>query len=151
MTLLGRFAKGASKAAEQAKFEADKLRRVNRLTAEANGLANEVKEATAAIGVRMMELRAAGKVQLPELDEMVRRVEELQAKLEVKQAELEKAKAEKYTDIAVQQEPVTDAEGVSGVDSAPAERASRAQFCPGCGTPIKDDSSFCPACGRRLD
>jgi hypothetical protein len=96
MSFLNKFTKGVSKAAEQAKFEADKMMRVNRVGSELSQLSTEAEKATAAIGAKVMELRAAGTLQVPELDELVQRVDTLKAQVAAKQAELDNVRAEKF-------------------------------------------------------
>lgn len=162
MTFLDRLTKGVGKAAEQAKFEADKLMRVNRLGSEVSQLATEAEKATAAIGTKVMELRAAGTFQVPELDELVQRVEALKAQVAAKEAELEKVKAEKF-EAAVPPQPVAPAAGVmppppSAPWAAPAPQATAAmagaapdaKFCPGCGAAVEPGAKFCPSCGQKM-
>ena len=158
MTFLDRLTKGVGKAAEQAKFEADKLMRVNRLGSEASQLAAEAEKATAAIGTKVMELRASGGFQMPELDEMIQRVEALKAQVAAKQAEVERVKAEKFEVAAPPQPAAPAVEVTPAPQSAPwatgaapaAEAAPSAKVCPGCGAAVEPGTKFCPSCGQKL-
>ena len=121
MSLLNRFSKGVGKAADQAKFEADKALRVRRLSSEVEKTEAEVKEATMALGAKAIELKPAG------LEELIGQVEDLEAQLAAQKDELEIAKAEEYV--------------------AP---DLTAKFCAKCGTELKPDAKFCPSCGEKV-
>jgi len=166
MSFFDKFTKGVGKAAEQAKFEADKLMRANRIGSEVSQLATEAEQATAAIGKKVMELRAAGGFQAPELDEMIQRVEALRAKVAAKEAELEAVKAEKFEMPApapsVVVPPATvmppppstpwagGAPPVAETTPPAAEAAPAARACPACGTAVEPGTKFCPSCGQKL-
>ncbi len=172
MSFLDKFTKGVSKAAEQAKFEADKLMRLNKVGAEVSGLVSETEKATAAIGTKVMELRAAGTLQVPELDEMVQRVEALKAQVAAKQAELERVRAEKLEGTPeappvqvtpAQVQPASTPWAAPAPAPAPAattgEPAPQAaapapesgpKFCPACGAASEPGTKFCPSCGQKL-
>ena len=165
MSFFDKFTKGVGKAAEQAKFEADKLMRVNRVGAEVSELATQTQKATADIGTKVMDLRAAGKLQLPELDEMVRHVESLQTQLAAKQAELEKVRMEKFEVPSAPQPaappaevspapaptPVPTAAAPATEATGPVPEAPPApKLCPACGAPAESGSKFCPSCGQKL-
>jgi hypothetical protein len=178
MSFLDKFTKGVGKAAEQAKFEADRLMRTNRLGSEVTQLTAEAEKATAAIGAKVMELRATGALQIPELDEMVQRVEALKAQVAAKQAELERARAEKFEVAPAAPPAAPPVEAVYAPPPAPpameavpepqpapsatelapapeatapvAEAAPAAKFCPGCGAPAESGTKFCPSCGQKL-
>jgi hypothetical protein len=179
MSFLDKFTKGVSKAAEQAKFEADRLMRVNKVGAEVSQLVTETDKATAAIGAKVMELRAAGTLQVPELDEMIQRVEGLKAQVAAKQAELERVRAEKFegtpaappvevppvqvtpasapwaAPAAAAGEPAPQAaapapETVPAPEAAaPAPEAAQ-KSCPACGAAAEAGTKFCPSCGQKL-
>ena len=140
MTFLDRLTKGVGKAAEQAKFEAEKLVRVNKLSSEVSDLASQVERATAAIGTKVMELHKSGGLQVPGVDDLIQRVEALQAQLVGKQAELDKAKAGKFEEVAPAAQP-----------AAPATAAApEGKFCPDCGAGIQPGAKFCPSCGQKI-
>ena len=164
MSFLDKFTKGVSKAAEQAKFEADKLVRVNKVGAEVSTLVTETEKATAAIGNKVMELRAAGALQVPELEEMIQRVEALKAQVAAKQAELERVRTDKFEGtpaappVHVPSAEVNPAEtpwaarapaSTEGA-AAPEAAASAPKFCPACGAPTEPGIKFCPSCGQKL-
>jgi len=140
MAFLDKLTKGVSKAAEQAKFEADKLMRVNKLNSEVSQLTGEVERTTAAIGAKVIELRKAGGLQLPELDELVNRVSTLEEQLAAKKAELEAVKAEKFEEGA----PAAQA------TVTPSEAAPSPKYCPNCGVTVQPGAKFCPSCGQKL-
>jgi len=179
MSFLDKFTKGVGKAAEQAKFEADKMVRVNRLGSEVSQLTAEADKATAAIGAKVMELRAAGALQVPELDEMVQRVETLHAQVAAKRADLDRVRAEKFeaapvapaappaetvyapppAETVYAPPPAPPAVEVmpesqpapAGTEAAPAPAtAAAAKFCPACGAASEPGSKFCPSCGQKL-
>lgn len=157
MSFLDKFTKGVGKAAEQAKFEADKVMRVNRVGAEVSQLSTETEKATAAIGAKVMELRAAGTLQVPELDELVQRVEALKTQLAAKQAELDRVRTEKF-EVAPVAPAAPPPETVYAPPPAPPasevvpapEAAPAATFCTNCGATADPGSKFCPSCGQKL-
>lgn len=121
MSFLDKLSKGVGEAADRAKFEADKLLRVKRLNSEIGNLANEIEQATLAIGTKAIELRIA------ELEELIQKVETLEAQLAAKKAELEAVKAEEFQ-----------------------ETAPSTMYCPNCGAAAKAGAKFCPSCGHKL-
>ncbi len=121
MSLLNRLSKGVGKAADQAKFEADKALRVRRLSSEVEKMEADVKEATHAVGTKAIELKIA------DLEELIAQVETLEVTLAAKRDELEKAKAEEY--------------------AAP---ESTVKYCPKCGTELQPGAKFCPSCGEKV-
>lgn len=134
MAFLDRLTKGVSKAAEQAKFEADKLVRVNKLNAEIGKLTREIEQTTANIGKKVIELQASGVIQIPDLDELIGQVKALETQLEAKQVELETVKAAKFE------------EGIPAEEAASVSRP-----CPACGATVEAGARFCPACGQKLE
>jgi NADH pyrophosphatase NudC (nudix superfamily) len=121
MSFLDKLSKGVGEAADRAKFEADKMLRVKRMNDEIGNLANEIEQATLAIGTKAIELRIA------ELEELIQKVEILQTELAAKKAELEAAKAEEIE-----------------------ETAPSARYCPNCGAAVQAGAKFCPSCGHKL-
>jgi len=134
MAFLDRLTKGVSRAAEQAKFEADKLRRVNKLNSDVSDLVHGIEQAKSSIGAKVIELRAAGELQVPELDEIVARIEELEERLVAKREELEAARASKFEDEA----------------AAPAPEPA-SQKCPNCGAEVPAGAKFCGSCGAKIE
>jgi len=143
MSFLDKLSKGVGKAAEQAKFEADKLAKVNRLNSELGRLASELDTANAALGAKVMELKEAGQLAVPELDEMLGQIEVLQATVAAKKAEVEEVKASKF------EEKVVAAPAAEAPGAAPAE-AGAGKFCPNCGGGIEPGAKFCPSCGHKI-
>ena len=103
---------GAAKATEQAKFEANKVLWVNKLNSEVSQLSSEIERAK------------AGGLQAPELDELVNRVEVVQAQLAAKKAELEAVQAEKF--------------------EAAAEAAPSVRYCPNRGAAVQPRAKLLP-------
>ncbi len=134
MALFDKLSKGVSRAAEQARFEADKLMRINKLNSEVGELAHQKDQTIAGIGNKVIELRAAGTLQMPELDELIGQVQVLEGQIAAKKAELEVVKASKFEAAA----PAT------------AEAAAEAKHCPNCGMAIQPGTKFCPSCGQKL-
>ena len=96
MAFLKNLSKSVGKAAEQAKFEADKLMRINKLNSEVGALTGEIEGATASIGAKVIELVEAGSLDIPDVGELVAQVKSLNDKLAAKNSELEMAKAGKF-------------------------------------------------------
>jgi len=132
MALFDKLSKGVSKAAEQAKFEADKLMRVNKLNSEVGDLTRQLSQTTASIGAKVMELQAAGKIQVPELEGLISQVKLLEAQLAAKKADWDAAKALKFEAVA------------AAAAAAPADK------CPSCGAAVQPGTKFCPSCGQKL-
>lgn len=100
MSFLDRFTKSVGKAAEQAKFEADKLMRVNKLGSEVSGYAKQIDAAIASMGSKTLELFEAGEIEHEQIAEMVSQIKELRAEKAAKEAELAEAKAGKLEEDA---------------------------------------------------
>ncbi len=79
MSFLNKLGKGVGAAAEKAKFEADKALKLNRMNSELGDLNNQLQSVTASVGAKVLELRAAGQIQLPDLDALFNQVETLKA------------------------------------------------------------------------
>ena len=152
MAFLKKLSTGVSKAAEQAKFEGDKLVKVNKLNSEIGELTRGIDKVTVAVGSKVVELRAAGQIQLPELDDLIKQIEELKGQLSAKKAHLEAVKAERFEDVA----PPAPAQAPSAPPAAAAEPpaapagAATPKFCPNCGTPPEPGAKFCPNCGHKV-
>ena len=171
MSFLDKFTKGVSKAAEQAKFEADRLVRLNKVGAEVSTLVTETEKATAAIGNKVMELRATGALQVPELEAMIQRVEALKAQVAAKQAELERVRTDRFEGtpaVPPVQVPPAEVNPAAMPWAAPAPAPAPAtetvpapetaapvaevapKACPNCGAAIEPGTKFCPSCGQKL-
>ncbi len=140
MALFDRLSKGVAKAAEQAKFEADKLVRVNKLNTEVSELEKQITQTLVGVGRQALELVERGVIPMPpELEGMASQVQQMESQLAAKRAELEAAKASKYEDI------VGAAPGAAV--AAPEEGG---QFCPNCGEKVQQGAKFCPSCGQKI-
>ena len=149
MAFLKNLSKSVGKAAEQAKFEADKLMRVNKLNSEVSDLTGEIEGATSSIGAKVMELYEAGSLEMPEIAELVAQVKSLSDQLGVKSAELEDARESKFGDPAPKSEPTEEAEPLS-LDSSASTTASTTA-CPDCGAQVAEGAKFCPECGHKME
>lgn len=140
MALLDKLARGAGKAVDQAKFEAEKLRKTTALNSEISKLKDGLKDATAAIGEKVLELKETG-LDMPELAPLFEEVEALRAQLAAKEEELETVRATEFED--------EEAEAEAKPEEA-AEPGAEAKFCPNCGAALTEGAKFCPGCGAKL-
>ena len=145
MAFLRNLSKSVSKAAEQARFEADKLMRINKLNSDVSALTGEVEGATASIGTKVMELIEAGSLDIPEIGELVAQVKSLNSQLEAKNAELESAKAAKFEEGGAKSQPAEEAPPLS-LDDVPSTTS-----CPECNAPVAEGAKFCPECGHKME
>jgi Tfp pilus assembly protein FimV len=140
--LFDRLAKGAGKAVEQAKFEAEKLKKTNALGGEISKLKQQALETTAAIGQKMIELKAAGVAVPAEVEPLIETMGSLKAQLTAKEEELAALKAMQYAEEAAPPAPAP-------TPAAPAPAAA-GKFCPNCGAKLADGAKFCPDCGTKI-
>ena len=141
--LFDKLAKGVSKAADQAKFEAAKLQKTQALGSEVSKLKQQIADAKAAIGEKVIQLKSEG-VSFPGLEEMITAVDDLSVQLSDKEATLAAAKALEYHDTAAATGTVAP---VAETPAAPA--AGAVKFCPNCGAKLADGAKFCPECGTK--
>ena len=159
MSFLGKLGKDLGRAAEQAKFEADKALKVNRLGSEVGEFTNQVQKATASIGAKVMELHKAGTLQIPDLDAMIEQVHAAEAQLAAKKAELEATRAMQFGHVSgpsgTAPAAATAASGFPPAATrapegmAPIEGGAVPKFCPNCGA-ATESAKFCPGCGQKL-
>jgi hypothetical protein len=146
MPFLDRLSKGVSKAAEQAKFEADKMMKTNKFGSELSELARQAAQINTSIGVKVIELQAAGKIQIPELNDLIAQLKNLEAQVGAKKNELEALKTSKFEDVAAAAAqtptPAPAAPVASPVEAAPK--------CSNCGAAVQPGVKFCPSCGQKL-
>lgn len=169
--LFDKLAKGVSKAAEQAKFEAEKVRRTSALNSEIAKLRAQVLEAKVAIADKVLEMRAAG-ASFPELEPLMAPIADLEAQVAAKEQELAAVKAMQFEGgAAPAPEPAQPAEPVAPAAPAPAPAAepappvpeapapaaetpqptpTPARFCPNCGAKLGEGARFCPDCGTKI-
>lgn len=147
--LFDKLAKGVSKAAEQAKFEAEKLRRTNALNSEIARLKAQVMEAKSAIADKVLELKAAG-ASFPELEALIGTVGDLEAQVAAKEQELAEVKAMQFEE-APAPGPAGAEEAAAAHQPAEAPQPSAApRFCPNCGAKLGEGARFCPECGAKV-
>ena len=132
MSFFNKLGKTVGKAAEQAKFEAEKMARGTKIGSEVGALNRQIQEAIAAIGAKVVELHEVGQIHVPELADQVAGIKELQAQVAEKEAELAAAKAAKLEE---------------GEAMGEAEEAAKAE-CPECGAEFrlrhqKDQKKYC--------
>ena len=161
MSFLNKLGKDLGAAAEKARFEADKALKANRLGGELNGLNDQLQRATAGVGAKVMELHAAGQLNVPELDSLFTQVETLKQQAAAKHAEVEAVKASQFaTAPAAAPAAAAPPAGAApsrltyGDTSAPATPAAPTaptppKFCPSCGT-ASEGANFCPSCGQKF-
>lgn len=157
--LFDKLAKGVSKAAEQAKFEAEKMRRTSALNAEIAKLKTQVLEAKVAIADKVLGMAAAG-TSFPELESLIAPIADLEAQVAAKEQELAAVKAMQFEGGAAPApapEPATPAETTASAAEAPAPAAEAPQpapapvrFCPNCGAKLSEGAKFCPDCGAKI-
>jgi hypothetical protein len=156
MSFLSKLGKDLGTAAEKARFEADKALKLNRLGSELGTLNGQLQQVTASIGDKVMELRAAGQLNVPELEELFSQVETTRAQIAAKQAEIDAVKAQQFGMAAAPAEPTPTAAPTAPVEAPPAttpaasaEAAPIPKFCPNCGMATQG-AKFCPNCGQQL-
>jgi len=164
MSFLSKLGKDLGGAAEKARFEADKALKLNRLGGELNGLNDELQRALGLVATKAMELRAAGQLNVPELDSVFADVEAIKQQITAKQEEIDALKAAQFVAPAaaapaaaaptakVSPPGFTYGEASepppAPVASAPAEGVP-SKFCPNCGA-ASEGAKFCPNCGQKL-
>jgi hypothetical protein len=166
MSFFGKLGKGVSKAAEQAKFEADKMMKTNKLSSELGELARQQGQISTSIGAKVIELQAAGKIHIPELDQLIAQLKDLDSQAAAKKAEFEAVKNSKFEEIAAAVAAAPSAIPTpTPVAPAAPELASKMAMpaapvapatapvvgkCPNCGAAVPPGTKFCPSCGQKL-
>jgi len=147
MAFLDRLGKGVSRAANQAKFEADKVMRVNKLSSEATELARQVEQLTVEIGRKAIELISTGQFDVPEMTELAAQVKSVEATLAAKRVELDEAKLAKFEEVAAAEvvPPVRASVPASAAETAPG------MHCTNCGAELQPGAKFCPSCGQKVE
>ena len=100
MPFLDRLSKSVGRAAEQAKFEADKMVRVNKLNSEVSELGKQMEQITMQVGRQVVEMYRAGTLQVPQLSDQFMQLSELEKQLDTKKGDLDAAKATRFEDIS---------------------------------------------------
>lgn len=154
MPFFDKLSKGVSKAAEQAKFEADKMMKANKLNSELGDLARQAAQINTSIGAKVIELQAAGKIHIPELDELIAQLKNLDAEVAAKKAELEATKASKFEEavasVAATPTRVVTPTLAASDAAAPGAATPAMAKCPNCGAAVPPGTKFCPSCGQKL-
>jgi RNA polymerase subunit RPABC4/transcription elongation factor Spt4 len=145
--------------------EVERRRRVNQLNSELRALQGEARQLTEALGLQVLSLHDAGKIDHPELARVCERLNELRSDVEGKRAELgdlQAREAPPATRCAQCQTMVaSDAEFCpkcgarvkeqqpASTPSTPAKAVVRLR-CPKCKTMLPEGAGFCPTCGVKL-
>ena len=175
MSLFKRIADGLTDGLDRAQWEADKLVKVNRIRGQISDLERELSSAQARLANKVLELHADGRLQVPELDEPIWGIADIDARLDEMREDLTSASAMRFEDAQVAQKQAQPkqprAEEVQAEEGKPdgpqlaeqpvategappptsSEAAPGARFCASCGTSLQQDARFCPECGQKVD
>ena len=157
MSFLNKLGKGVGAAAEKARFEADKVIKLNRMGSELGDLNNQMQSVTASIGVKVMEMHMAGTLQIPEPAALFSQVEAMKAQVAAKSSEIEVTRT-------MQLAPAAAAPAPSAPPAAGAQPAAPASFSlevkpiavspkvvEGVAVPLPHaDADTCYKCGKKL-
>jgi ribosomal protein L32 len=159
------------KNAKRAQFEADKLRRANKVRAEVEQARREIKTQTASIGKKALELVAAGDTLNAPLQEIADSILALQAEITRREVEIAAIKAEPWVPPPPPPPPPpkppkpvaaqpTQSKPQTKVPPKREQVVSRLQFyieaedtlskCPNCHAVTLPEASVCKHCGFRL-
>jgi hypothetical protein len=161
------------KSADRAQFEADKLRRLQKVRADADQVKREIKHETVALGQKALEIARAGAMLPPVLQEIVDKVYSLEAGAKSLRDQMEAIRAEVWVPPAPPPPPLAATPAApAGVLSAETPRASRAEHepadrvsarlrfyieeeetntqCPNCRVLVDPGMTVCANCGFRL-
>jgi RNA polymerase subunit RPABC4/transcription elongation factor Spt4 len=146
--------------------EVDRRRRVSQLSTQLKALQTEKKQLTEALGLQTLSLYDAGKIDHPELARVCERLKELGSEIDQAKAELASLKAEMGTNPSLC--PRCQAQVTPGADfcpkcgtkireksqtsasATPTTKAVVRLRCPKCKTILPDGAGFCPTCGVKL-
>jgi RNA polymerase subunit RPABC4/transcription elongation factor Spt4 len=148
--------------------ELERRRREKTLSSQLTSMQGEMKQLTEALGLQTLSLFESGKIANPELARLCERIGELRSEVEQRKLELQELK-----ELAQAQMPVKCPNCQTNV-------AGGAEFCPKCGTPLRQkaaepvaatppqtrtvvrmrcprcktilpsDAGFCPTCGVKI-
>ncbi|MBN1260624.1 MAG: zinc ribbon domain-containing protein [Anaerolineae bacterium] len=136
--------------AGQVAFEAEKLRRVNRVQSIVKSLEAEVAKAIQHAGHIAFQLFQQSEITQPELLEICGHIAMLQAQIQARNSEIEHIREEEYI------EPVQQPQLGRLCPNGHGELPAQAQFCPVCGAqavmmpPIAAGPLICPSCGATV-
>ena len=161
------------KSADRAQFEADKLRRLQKVRGEVDQVKREIKHETVALGQKALEVARAGEVLPAVLQEIVEKVYALEAGMKSLRDQIDAIRAEVWVAPAppVPPLPATPA-APAGVLSANMPRAPRTEpepgdrvsarlrfyieeeetitQCPNCRVLVEPGTTVCANCGFRI-
>lgn len=171
MPFLDRLSKSVGRAAEQAKFEADKMVRVNKLNSEVSELGKQMEQITMQVGRQVVEMYRAGTLQVPQLSDQFMQLSELEKQLDTKKGDLDAAKATRFEDVsgpATPEPPVAATPVATPTPPAaaptwtppaapvatppPATKGvgmGTEPHCTNCGEAVTPGTKFCPSCGAK--
>lgn len=150
------------KQARRAAFEADKKKRIFQIRSEIGPLQREIERKTREIGVAVLQLFDAGRLNQDELVELCREVARLREQIAEKEAEIRRIEEEKFPEaptpalyghicpkckVQLPNEVVFCPRcGTKTVYVSP----PLGRVCPNCGLSLPEGTMFCPRCGTRL-
>jgi RNA polymerase subunit RPABC4/transcription elongation factor Spt4 len=103
--------------------EVERRRKTSQLSAQIKALEGEARQMTEALGLQVLSLHDAGRIEQVELSRLCERINELRAKAEARKAELSALKA---------------------------EAAPESTKCPHCGATAAAGADYCAACGAEM-
>lgn len=144
--------------------ELERRRRASVLRTQIKGLQDQVKQLTEALGLQTLSLFDAGRITHPELSRLCERIGEVQAEIERQKAELAQLEAlpklkcpKCQADVAADAEfcpkcgtRLREAPPQTTATPAPQARTVVRMRCPRCKTILPPDAGFCPTCGVRI-
>lgn len=152
--------------ADKARFEAERLLRINQAQSVLKELERQLQGATAAMGSQVVALYDAGTLTQPELMESCQRIEAMRQRISAQTAEIERIRNEQPPEAPVVvrsghmcpqcqiQLPVGTGFcpqcGSKAVDVAPPPVVPGLK-CPTCGEPIPAGARFCPIDGTSVE
>jgi hypothetical protein len=158
------------KSANRAQFEADKLRRINKVRSIVDKVRKGIKGEMSALGQKAIEMALAGETLEPPLKEITDRIIKMQADVESRLKEIEGIKAEAWLPppppppppppqpkpVAVKPEPkhevyVASGSRVSQRLMAYVETEANKVDCPQCRSLVSTEDTVCANCGYRFD
>jgi hypothetical protein len=159
------------KSADRAQFEADKLRRLQKVRGEADQVKREIKHETVALGQKALEVARAGEGLPAALQEIVEKVYALEAGMKSLRDQIDAIRAEVWVAPTPPPLPATHSAPAGALSAEspraprtglePADRVSaRLRFyieeeetitqCPNCRVLVEPGTTVCANCGFRI-
>lgn len=135
--------------ANEGKFKAEQLFRVQSVQNEIAEINQQVNGVRDRIAAKVLELRRNGPLGIPEIDELCASIEGLQGQIAQKEAQINAIKAE----IAPQSgapAPQPAYPPQPGYPPQPAAPAAGTKVCPNCQTVVPAPTMFCTSCGYHF-